>query len=94
MTILIYPKVIEVGLRLMQERGWIRNFMYSETLGFIICSMIIVYCYVFEPMNMPKSYVKGINNFAMLTQGEATIFAAATEQVTRNIQRYYFGKQV
>ena len=90
---LIYPKVIDVLLKLLQEKGLIRNFKYSETIAFMICSMIVVYCYGFEPMNLPASYVKGINSLAMLTQGEATIFATVKEQVTRNINKYYLNKE-
>jgi hypothetical protein len=93
MTMLIYPRVIDVFLKLLVEKGIIKPFKYCETIGFVIVSMIVVYTYVFESMNLSPNFIKGVNSFAMLTNGEATIFATVGEQITRNINAYYWGKK-
>lgn len=79
LSMVIYPRVFEVLIKLLQKQGWIKDFKHSDIVMFMICSIICVYCYVFEPNNLPANYVKGINNFALLTKGEATMFATVAE---------------
>jgi ribosomal protein S8 len=89
LSMLIYPRVIEVIVKIMHKKGWIRDFKYSDIILFMICSMICTYCYIFEPKNLPPNYLRAINNFALITKGEGTIFATVAEQTTRDIENYY-----
>ena len=90
---IIYPRVFEVLIKLLKEKGWIKDIKYSDIAAFMFCSVICVYCYIFEPNNLPANYVRGINSFALTTQGEATIFATVAEQVNRIIEKTYGVKQ-
>jgi hypothetical protein len=60
MKIFIYPRVIEVFLKLLAERGIVKSFKYQETIGYIIVATILVYFFIAEPSVLPPSYVKGV----------------------------------
>lgn len=60
----------------------------------MFCSSICVYCYIFEPSNLPPNYIRAINNFAVITKGEGTMFATVAEQTSRIIENHYGVKQI
>ncbi|CDW84492.1 UNKNOWN [Stylonychia lemnae] len=89
LTMIIYPRATEVIYKMMVQKGYLREFKHSDILAFMFCCSFIVYCYIFEPSNLPSNYIKAINNFSLLTKGEGTMFATVTEQVTRQIEQTY-----
>ena len=63
MKIIIYPRTVEVLLNLLAEKGYIKNFKYSEVLAYVVIATIIVYNYLYEPMNLSQGYVKSIDYY-------------------------------
>lgn len=70
---MIYPRVIEVVLKLLVEKGIIVNFPHSEKVGWMIACLITVYNWMYEPENVPPSFVKAITNYSNLSKEEVML---------------------
>lgn len=86
LSMIIYPRVIEVLVRILKEKGFVKDFKYADILVYIVCAAICVYFYIFEPITLPPSFNRAINNFSLITKGEGTVFATVAELTSRNIE--------
>ena len=90
--LVLYPRAIEVLLKLLAEKEIIRNFKYSEIIGYHIVTIIALYMVWFETMNLPQNFVRTVRSYGKLTEEEIMTLSALEENVTRMVNSYYHNK--
>ena len=59
----LYPRVVEVIIRILVEKGYIKPFKHYDFVAYVVLATILVYFFVFEPSVLPMSYVNAVRKF-------------------------------
>lgn len=70
MKVMIFPRAFEALYTLLVEKGLIKPFKHGETLVAILAALAIAYSYIYEPANISYSFVKQLDRYCDLSQGE------------------------
>jgi len=49
LKMIIYPRALEVTLKMLKEKGYIRDFKHSEIIGYWLVAIATVYNWGYEP---------------------------------------------
>lgn len=89
LKVFVLPRAAEAFYSILVEKGIISPIKYGTQIMNMSVLFVISYNFLFEPHNMPPSFMKTLYTYSNRTQGEAYLLDAMRESVVLNAKDFY-----